>query len=381
MNGDRRPLRILHVSEVHWGGVVTLLEHFLEQQVRAGHEAHLLAHPDFPPVDPGATVHRWRVDRHRPSTLPLAQRQLRRLVRDLRPDVVHLHSWFAGALARAPLGISGVPVVYQPHAWSDRLSTRPGAPTVVRLSERFFARQTTLLVTNCEDEIARGRQIGVHKPAHAIGVAVDLARFRPPTDEERDEARQRLGIPADQRLVLVLGRLAWQKGQDQLVAAWVADLPGDTTLALVGPGKVEFVADIAGEELGQSVIAPGSTTDVRPWLWAADVMVLSSRYETVALVVAEAMATGLPVVATSVDGVHEVLCTGPQDPAGTVVPTDRHDVLVRELHRRLDDPSMLDRESVAGPLRAKARFAPESVACLLDAAYREAIHQHRLEHR
>jgi glycosyltransferase involved in cell wall biosynthesis len=93
------------------------------------------------------------------------------------------------------------------------------------------------------------------------------------------------------------------------------------------------------------------------------------------------MATGLPVVATSVDGVHEVLCSGPQDPAGTVVPTDRHDVLVRELHRRLDDPSMLDRESVAGPLRAKARFAPESVACLLDAAYREAIHQHRLEHR
>lgn len=134
-------LRILHVSEVHWGGVVTLLGHFVEQQVLHGHDVHVLAHPAMPPLHPSATAHQWEIDRARPPSLWSARRELHRLVGELRPDVVHLHSWFAGALGRTPPSLNwcGVPVVYQPHAWSDRLSTRPGASFAIRASERFFA--------------------------------------------------------------------------------------------------------------------------------------------------------------------------------------------------------------------------------------------------
>ena len=375
----QRPLRILHVCEVHWGGVVTLLEHFVEQQVRAGHDVHVLAHPAMPPLDAGADVRPWGLDRRRPWTWLGAQRGLRKCVRQVRPDVVHLHSFLAGALGRTPpelAGLAGLPVVYQPHAWSDRLFTRPGAPGAIRAAERRFARRTDLLVANCEDELDRGRTFGVHVPGRAIGVAVDLARFRPPTTAERAAARAALGVPDDRRLALVLGRVAWQKGQDLLAGAWRETRPAGTTLALVGPGDPAFVADHAGEELGRSILLPGGTDDVLPWLWAADVMVLPSRYETVALVVAEAMSTGLPVVAAAVDGAREVLRGGEREPAGAIVPLDDASALVRELTLRLDDPALRARESAAGPIRARELFAPEAVAARLELAYRDAIRRH-----
>lgn len=377
-------LRILHVSEVHWGGVVTLLGHFVEQQVLHGHEVHVLAHPGMPPLHPGAIVHRWELDRARPRSLAGARRELHRLVGALRPDVVHLHSWFAGAVGRTPpslRGTGGVPVVYQPHAWSDRLSTRPGASFAVRASERLFARHTDVLVANCADELRRGRDLGVRSTGHSLGVAVDLTRFRPPMHAERDEARDLLGFPDDRRVALVLGRLTWQKGQDLLVPAWLAARPPNTTLALVGPGDPVPLALLAGSEAGRSVIMPGGTAEVLPWLWAADVMVLPSRYETVALVVAEAMSTGLPVVATAVDGAEEVLRGGPEDPAGAVAPIDDMEALVGELTRRLDDQALHARESAAGPVRARERFAPHAVAGRLEAAYRDAIERHHAEER
>ena len=372
-------LRILHVSEVHWGGVLTLLRHFVAEQAAAGHEVHVLGPEELfagaEPLDGRVTPHHWTVRRGNPLTLARAVRQLRRLVAELEPDVVHLHSFFAGMLGRLPGGLSGlagVPVVYQPHAWSDRLSPRASAAALVRAIERRGSRRTTLLVANCTDELLRGQEFGVRTPGRPIGVTVDLELFRPPTDEERSRARATLGLDG-RRVALVLGRLARQKGQDLLLPEWERSRPDDTVLALVGPGDLDFVIGPAGREWGRSVIAPGGTDDVRPWLWAADVLVLSSRYETVALVVAEAMATGLPVVATAVDGVREVLLEGEEPAAGAVVPLDDMAGLVRELTRRLDDPDLRRAEAAAGPLRARTRFAPSAVAGKLEAAYREAI--------
>jgi glycosyltransferase involved in cell wall biosynthesis len=368
------PLTVLHVSEVTWGGVVTLVDHFTAEQVRAGHRVHLLT-PDAYPTDvSGVLRHQWPVRRGRPDGYPAAIRELRRAVRQIRPDVIHLHSFVAGQLGRAPLALRGldVPVVYQAHAWSDRLFARAAPAAGVRLAERVAARRTDRLVTNCQAELDRGHEIGVRVPGDVLSVAVDLDHLRPPTDDERREARAALGL-GDEFAVLVLGRIAFQKGQDLLVPVWEAQRPEGMVLYLVGPGEVTDLAAAAPSTWDRSIRFMGGTVDVRPWLWAVDALLLSSRYETVALVIAEAMACRLPVVATDVDGPSEVLLDGDEPPAGTVIPLGRPELLVDAVDRLRREPELARAHGAAGVERAQTRFAPSIVAGRLEAAYRAAI--------
>ena len=156
-------LTVLHVSEVTWGGVVTLVDHFTAEQVATGHDVHLLVPHSYPTNVDRVVRHSWPVRRGRPDGYPRAIRELRRVVREVRPDVIHLHSFVAGQLGRAPLALRGldVPVVYQAHAWSDRLfrGHRPRRPCGWRSAAA--GRRTDRLVTNCQAELDRGHEIGV----------------------------------------------------------------------------------------------------------------------------------------------------------------------------------------------------------------------------
>jgi glycosyltransferase involved in cell wall biosynthesis len=379
MTRDPDRLTVLHVSEVHWGGVITLLDHFTAQQAASGHDVHVLAPAPAAAglamgLGGGVAFHPWSVRRGRPTGYPRAVAELRRLVADLRPDVVHLHSFFAGLLGRQPGALGPTPpaVVYQPHAWSDHLFRQEPLNRAVRLLERRGARRTDVLVTNCRDEVERGAGFGVRLPAYPLGVTVDLERFRPPTPDERAAAREALGL-GDEAVLLVLGRLARQKGQDLLLPVWERRRPDGAVLALVGPGDPEPFAALAPRSWGHSVLAPGSVTDVLPWLWASDLMLLSSRYETVGLVVAEAMATGLPVLATDVDGVREVVVDPPGEAAGAVVGPVDIEALLDEAAARLGDPVHVASERTAAVRRARSLFAPPVVAARLEAAYRAAL--------
>ena len=372
------PLRILHVSEVHWGGVVTLLDHFVAEQVCAGHEVHVLA-PDGMRTLPGADQRTWRLDRGRPWSVGPALLDLRRAVKEIRPDVVHLHSFVAGLLGRLPFPRTLVAradpataVVYQPHAWSFDLFTRRSVGNAVRRWESRAARSTDVLVANCDDEIAEGRSIGIRTPARALGVAVDVDRFRPVDSAERDAYRAQLGIDA-KHILLCLGRLVRQKGQDLLLPAWERSRPADTALVLVGPGDTGPLESLAPAQWGETVVAVGEHDDVRPWLWACDALILPSRYETVALVVAEAMSCGRPVIATAVNGARDTILGGSLPGAGAVVELTDMDGLIEQATRRLDDHELWSAEAAAGRQRAEVLFSPPQVADRLEAAYRDAI--------
>lgn len=375
MKAPAQKLRILHVSEVHWGGVVTLLRHFTAQQAMAGHEVHVLA-PDGMPELPGTACHRWRLDRHHPWTVATALVDLERTVAAVRPDVVHLHSFVAGFVGRVPLARSlasqGVPVVYQPHAWSFELFRSAVASGLVRRWERLAARRTDVLAANCQDEVEEGRRFGAQTPAAVLGVAVDTERFRPADSTDRADIRRRLGIEHD-HVLLCLGRVARQKGQDLLLPAWERHHPPRTALVLLGPGDTEPLQELAPTQWGKSVLAVGEHDDVRPWLHASDALVLCSRYETVGLVVAEAMACAVPVVTTAVNGARATVTDPPLPSAGEVVPLGDMGALVAAAARRVADPRLQAVEGRAGRVRAEHMFRPEVVAGRLEAAYRDAI--------
>ena len=231
------------------------------------------------------------------------------------------------------------------------------------------------MVTNCVAEIEEGQANGIALPSHVLGVAVDLEAFHPVISTVRQDCRNELGITAKHVLVCV-GRLSRQKGQDLLLASWERERPEDTQLILVGPGDTTSLRAQAPEQWGKTVLAVGEHADVRSWIWASDVVVLASRYETVAVVVAEAMACGRPVVATAVNGAEATIIDGALPAAGAVVPLGDMDALIHEATRRLEDEVLSIDEGTSGRLRAEQSFRAGLVAGRLERAYRQAIDEY-----
>lgn len=190
---------------------------------------------------------------------------------------------------------------------------------------------------------------GVRARWAVVPNGVDTARFTPPPP--RSAVRSRLpalsGTGTDAPLVVCVGRLCRQKGQDVLLRAWpsvTARLPA-ARLVLVGDGPDRRRLRDAAPP---GVLFAGAARDTAPWYQAADVVVLPSRWEGMALAPLEAMACGRPVVVTDAGGARE--CLPPADVPGCVVPVGDEEALAAALSRLLADPEL----RTAAGLRALA---------------------------
>lgn len=363
---------VLHVQETPPGGVVNYLRELTGEQVRRHHEVHLLS--PAPEVSwPGVTRHTWALGRARPTSYPTALAQFLRVARQLQPDVIHLHSFWAGQFGRAPMSsrLVKAPIVYQPHAWTVGRFADPRFRRLVWAAERRASRSTRVIVANCWDEIAEGARAGIGTQGRALGVPLDTQHFSLADSDARARHRAELGLDGP-RVLLCLGRITRQKGQDQLIAAWEADPIPDTQLIFVGIGDVTHLRELAPTQWGKTVRTFPAQADVRPWIWACDILVQPSRYETVGLSIAEAMSCGRPVVATDANGVADTVGQDPAEAGGAVVPLGAMDLLLKACARRLDDAQLWVAEAQQGRRRAVDRFSPSQVVDQLDLAYTEA---------
>lgn len=240
---------------------------------------------------------------------------LRRAIRDFRPDVVHTHSSKAGVLGRLAARREGVPVVvHTVHGFGFT----PLQPAVKRIAyfavERLAARWTDHFVTVSELNRRRGLELGLWGEAEAtvIRAGVDLARFRNPGDGAA--TRRRLGLPAGAPLVVQIGNFKPQKAPLDFVraAAAIAGERPEAVFVMVGDGRLRGPAERLAEELGLTgrIHFTGWFDDVPGLLASTAVSVLSSRHEGLPCSVVEALAAGVPVVATAVDGTPEVVRPG-----------------------------------------------------------------------
>ncbi len=210
--------------------------------------------------------------------------------------------------------------------------------------------------------------------------AVDTVRFAPGAVDGAS-VRAQLGLPAEARLIVTVTRISPEKGVDDLLDAAACLLPGlpDCHLAVVG-GPLEgsyFTSAIASRlqaaALQGRVHFPGYAEDPRPWLAAADVVVVPSHMESFGRVNLEAMAMGRPVVATRVGGIPEVVEEGH---TGLLVPARDPTALAEAVEALLRDAEQRTRFGEAGRARAVKHFSAETCAraiadVLVDAANRK----------
>ncbi|MFJ9077627.1 glycosyltransferase [Streptomyces sp. NPDC102278] len=293
--------------------------------------------------DAGAEVITWRAGRSPGPGLPAEVLGAARLIRRVRPDLLHAHSAKAGLAGR--LAVRGaVPTVFQPHAWS--FDAVGGATAALALRwERFGARWADRVLCVSEAERRAGEAEGITARWSVIRNGVDIDHFRPgDADRDRDRAAARAELPlppefrGDAPLVVCVGRLCPQKGQDILLKAWseLRDTVPDARLALVGDGP-----DAERLRLGAppGVLFAGAASDIRPWLRAADLVVLPSRWEGMALAPLEAMACGRPVLVSDVSGARESLPPG--QGRLCLVPPEDPTALAKALSGLLAEPRLL----------------------------------------
>ncbi|MDQ6876379.1 MAG: glycosyltransferase, partial [Candidatus Dormibacteraeota bacterium] len=254
----------------------------------------------------GARPRRWRES--------WAVGQIAVILLRLAPDVVHLTiPWpgfgLSGQLAAALLGVPTV-VVFQ--LVPDPVPL-PDAPRIYS----FMRRRRQLWVAVSE----HGQRLiasAARLPTNQVEVIYNGAAIRfggaPTLPEARQSVRAELGVPADGRLVVSVGRLHQQKGHRDLIAAFtaLARRDGDLHLVIVGEGEEERALRAQADEAGVAdhVHLLGSRDDVPRLLAAGDVFAFASRFEGLPFSLVEAMAGGLPVVSTAFPGAEEIIRDG-----------------------------------------------------------------------
>jgi glycosyltransferase involved in cell wall biosynthesis len=285
-------------------------------------------------------------------------------------EVVHTHSAKAGALGRLAAERAGTPrVVHTFHGFPfHEFQSRPRRAAYVGI-ERYLARRTDifLAVGGAVAAEAVRRGIAVPERIRVINPAIELAAG-PGGPAERAAARSRLGVPIGCKVVGTVGRVDYQKAPESFVDA-IAGLDRDDVFAIWigdGPMRKEIEARAVRRGLQGRFLCTGHRGDVPELLPGLDVFAMASRYEGLPCAVAEAMAAGLPVVATAVNAVPDVVIPGE---TGLLVSPERPRQLTAAISYLLNEPAEAARMAVAGRLLIASKFAPSSFATILEAAY------------
>ncbi len=304
--------------------------------------------------------------RRAPSPLadPRAAWAVARLASERGVELIHAHSSKAGLVGGAAARLAGIPSVYSPHAWSFGMHSAPFARAAYSLAEGALATHVhDAVVVNSESERWMAGEWRVADRERVAVVPNGIADAPPPDDAARAWARARLGLEPGELAVAWVGREGPQKRPGDLIPIARA-LGAQARVLALGQGLDELAPALAaagGRVLGQ---------DTPPSLLyaAADVFLQTSAWEGMPIVVLEAMAAALPVVAYRVGGLPEQVA---DNVSGLLAPPGDHAALAAQLRELAADPQRRRAMGAAGRARFEERFTRELMLDALAGVYRE----------
>jgi glycosyltransferase involved in cell wall biosynthesis len=361
-------VRVLHLTKVQGiGGTEQHLLQLLPALRASGIDARFLS------LDAGQDAerfHRALDEREIPwervhcglDVSPLLAAAVARHVRAAAPDLVHSHMVHADVYGSLAARRIGAPLVSTRHN-DDRYLLGP-----FRYVDRAFMRSAERIVAI--SDAVRDFHIRAGLPAEKLVTIHYGLDERPTRSSEVTPAEA--GVPVDAPLVLAIGRLIEQKDHATLLAAFarLRERHTDALLAILGWGRLEHETRARANALGlgDSVLLPGRV-EPSAWLERANVFAHSSRWEGFGIVLLEAMLARLPVVATRVSAVPEIVVDG-----GTGLLVEPGDAveMAAALGRLLDEPELGRVLGEAGRRRARTEFSVAQMAERTLAVYMEA---------
>ena len=380
-------MRIVHViARLNVGGAaLSVLELALGQQ-RRGHDVLVVA-GTIP--DGEASMEQLADELGVPSLhLGALQREvsfrndsaatsaIRRLIRTRRPDILHTHTSKAGTTGRVAAALSGsarpraVVHTYHGHVLSGYFS--PRRERVYRLIERALAPVADRLVAvsdEVRDELVSFGVAGREKFT-VIPYGFDLDRRIDTSTATRAAKREAIGVSGDTFVLGWAGRMTAIKRPEDLVQ--VLALVDDAVLVLAGDGELRGEVESLARRLGVAdrVRALGYVEDMGAWYAAFDLFLLVSANEGAPVVAIEALAGGIPVVATAAGGTGTVVDDAE---TGYLVPIGDVGALADRVRRLRDDDALRARFGAEGARRMRERFSTERMVDDVERLYAQIL--------
>lgn len=247
-----------------------------------------------------------------PSSDIKVERTLRRIIKQLKPDIVYAHSSKAGAFARiADLGLNNK-VIYNPHGWAFNMQQSAKKKEMYKWVEKISAHfcNKIVCISDAERESALREKICKPSKLQVIYNGIDLEEI----EKIAPMSRAQLGIPKDAFVVGMVGRLSKQKAPDTFVKAakLIKEKIPNAFFLMVGDGELRDQVESLSNQygLGLSFLITGWVDNPTAYMKIMDVGMLLSRWEGFGLVLPEYMACGVPIVATNVDAIPNIIKDG-----------------------------------------------------------------------
>lgn len=324
-----------------WSGKMTDL---LEQQGIAYHEIADLQRSIHPLKDMKALL------------------QIRAVLKELKPDLLACHSSKAGILGRIAAWSLGIPAVFTAHGWAFTEGVPAKQRIVYKIIEKIASWFGDRIITVSEYDRALALKNHIASTDKMIVVHNGMPYLSPPAP--RDYVMPPVRI-------LMVARFGEPKNQAMLLRALWGCLDLDWTLDLVGGGDDLPCRKLAEQmEMGERVRFWGERSDVAERMADADLFALVSKWEGLPLTIIEAMRAGLPVIASDVGGVGELVH---HRQSGILVPPASDDYLLKELRALLAHPLDLPEMGRKGRERYEQYFTFSTMAHKTLAVYERAI--------
>jgi glycosyltransferase involved in cell wall biosynthesis len=290
---------------------------------------------------------RWKID-------PLAYSRLRRLMKQLRPDIVHTWLFAANAYGRQAARSADIK-----HIVAGERCVDPWKSPVLLSIDRVLARYTERIVTNSSG--VKEFYVSKGLPAAKFEVIPNgIAPFVPAQQVPRGDLLKELGLPSEARLLGAIGRLWPQKRVKDLI--WAADLLKSARdgvhLLIIGDGPLRPSLERYRDQsqIQDQVHFLGERKDVARLLPHLSALWLASEYEGQSNAIMEAMSAGVPVIATDIPGNRDLVVP---DETGYLVAVGDRSAFTRITHELLDDPDRALRLGAAARERMLREFTVE----------------------
>lgn len=360
-------IRVLHIIDhLGLGGAQTAVLDMLSNRDRARFEVEVaVMHGRGPFAEAlegiGVKVHSLSAAKWPPLYVPA----FLRLIREGRYDVLHFHLQASNWLLKPLAALAGAPVRISHDHTSGDLAFR-GVPSLLPDGfSHLFSTHVIAVSDGVRDFLTRWEAVPRDKIT-VIANGVDDSAFRPATDGEKTASRQRLGLPPDAFVVGGMGRLAYEKNFAALPE--LAAREENVTFVVAGSGPEETRLRELAKRLGvaERMIFAGAVSDRPQFYHALDVFILPSLHEGLPMALLEAMASGVPVLASRLEGIAAALA---EEQEGLLAGAGDLDELSGKLRRLAENPALRVELAAAARTKAIERYSAARTARLVEAVY------------